>query len=92
MLANLREKTLGARTVAIDYDSNNRVDDVTDSANPYRAFTHDMRRARRRARKMQPVVIEKENGVPGEIRTHGPQIRNLVLYPAELRGQERRKP
>ena len=26
-------------------------------------------------------------GVPGEIRTHGPQIRNLVLYPAELRGQ-----
>lgn len=26
------------------------------------------------------------SGVPGEIRTHGPQIRNLVLYPAELRG------
>ena len=25
-------------------------------------------------------------GVPGEIRTHDPQIRNLVLYPAELRG------
>ena len=24
-------------------------------------------------------------GVPGGIRTHGPQIRNLVLYPAELR-------
>lgn len=27
-------------------------------------------------------------GVPGEIRTHGPQIRNLVLYPAELRGHQ----
>jgi hypothetical protein len=27
-----------------------------------------------------------EVGVPGAIRTHGPQIRNLVLYPAELRG------
>ena len=26
-------------------------------------------------------------GVPGGIRTHGPEIRNLVLYPAELRGQ-----
>ena len=25
-------------------------------------------------------------GVPGEIRTHGPRIRNPVLYPAELRG------
>ena len=25
-------------------------------------------------------------GVPGAIRTHGPKIRNLVLYPAELRG------
>jgi hypothetical protein len=25
------------------------------------------------------------NGAPGEIRTPGPQIRSLVLYPAELR-------
>jgi hypothetical protein len=25
------------------------------------------------------------DGVPGGIRTHGPKIRNLVLYPAELR-------
>jgi hypothetical protein len=25
-------------------------------------------------------------GVPGEIRTHDPRIRNPVLYPAELRG------
>jgi hypothetical protein len=24
-------------------------------------------------------------GVPGGIRTHGPRIRNPVLYPAELR-------
>lgn len=27
------------------------------------------------------------DGDPGGIRTHGPQIRNLVLYPAELRGR-----
>jgi hypothetical protein len=26
-----------------------------------------------------------ENGAPGAIRTPGPQIRSLVLYPAELR-------
>ena len=26
-----------------------------------------------------------KNGAPGGIRTHGPKIRNLVLYPAELR-------
>ena len=25
-------------------------------------------------------------GVPGEIRTHDPRIRNPVLYPTELRG------
>lgn len=30
-----------------------------------------------------------ENGVPGETRTHDPQIRNLMLYPAELRGHGR---
>ena len=30
------------------------------------------------------------DGVPGAIRTHDPQIRNLVLYPAELRGRGRR--
>ena len=30
--------------------------------------------------------ITLRGGVPGAIRTHGPQIRNLVLYPAELRG------
>ena len=34
---------------------------------------------------MQPVVIEKENGAPERIRTSDPQIRSLVLYPAELR-------
>ena len=31
------------------------------------------------------MSIVAESGVPGGIRTHGPQIRNLVLYPAELR-------
>ena len=30
-------------------------------------------------------VIEEENGAPEEIRTPDPQIRSLVLYPAELR-------
>src|SRR5687767_10120671 len=27
----------------------------------------------------------EKNGAPGRIRTHDPQIRSLVLYPAELR-------
>ena len=27
----------------------------------------------------------EENGAPDRIRTHDPQIRSLVLYPAELR-------
>jgi hypothetical protein len=31
------------------------------------------------------IVIQKENGAPEEIRTPDPQIRSLVLYPAELR-------
>jgi hypothetical protein len=31
------------------------------------------------------MVMERD-GDPGAIRTRGPQIRNLVLYPAELRG------
>ena len=30
-------------------------------------------------------VVKKENGAPEEIRTPDPQIRSLVLYPAELR-------
>ena len=42
---------------------------------------------------MLPKIITNEinkkfswfSGVPGEIRTHDPQIRNLVLYPTELR-------
>lgn len=32
----------------------------------------------------------KEDGDPDWIRTSGPQIRNLMLYPAELRGQPQR--
>src|SRR6202012_5013594 len=31
------------------------------------------------------------NGAPGRIRTSGPQIRSLVLYPAELRARGRRR-
>ncbi len=38
---------------------------------------------------MEVTVLEKETGVPDRIRTCGPQIRNLVLYPTELRGRER---
>jgi hypothetical protein len=34
-----------------------------------------------------PVSMRKENA-PGEIRTHGPRIRNPVLYPTELRGHK----
>jgi hypothetical protein len=30
--------------------------------------------------------FRKMIGDPGAIRTRGPQIRNLMLYPAELRG------
>ena len=38
------------------------------------------------AHAMQQVIIaEKKNGAPEEIRTPDPQIRSLVLYPAELR-------
>ena len=36
---------------------------------------------------MQAVVIEKEIGAPERIRTSDPQIRSLVLYPAELRAR-----
>jgi hypothetical protein len=32
------------------------------------------------------VISVTYHGVPGGIRTHGPRIRNPVLYPAELRG------
>ena len=35
-------------------------------------------------------MVPKIVGVPGEIRTHDPRIRNPVLYPTELRG--RRQP
>ncbi len=35
------------------------------------------------------LLLLFEHGVPGGIRTHGPRIRNPVLYPAELRGLER---
>ena len=31
------------------------------------------------------LVLLNKNGAPGAIRTRGPQIRNLMLYPAELR-------
>jgi hypothetical protein len=35
--------------------------------------------------KYQPLGKERKSGAPGAIRTPGPQIRSLVLYPAELR-------
>lgn len=33
--------------------------------------------------------VSQKIGVPGGIRTHDLQIRNLSLYPAELRGRSR---
>ena len=35
--------------------------------------------------------VKKENGAPERIRTSDPQIRSLVLYPAELRVHRRRR-
>ena len=35
------------------------------------------------------VSSERESGAPGRTRTCDPQIRNLVLYPAELRALDR---
>jgi hypothetical protein len=32
----------------------------------------------------ETVGLRRMNGAPGRIRTHDPQIRSLVLYPAEL--------
>ena len=40
---------------------------------------------RRQARKMQ--LLQSDAGAPEEIRTPDPQIRSLVLYPAELRAR-----
>ena len=31
------------------------------------------------------TALQEGNGAPGAIRTPGPQIRSLMLYPAELR-------
>jgi hypothetical protein len=39
---------------------------------------------------LQSTYAKAQGGVPGEIRTHDPRIRNPVLYPTELRG--RRQP
>jgi hypothetical protein len=38
-----------------------------------------------RKSKSAGVFKDKGNGAPGAIRTPGPQIRSLMLYPAELR-------
>ena len=34
---------------------------------------------------LEPILTRERNGAPGAIRTPDPQIRSLVLYPAELR-------
>jgi hypothetical protein len=38
------------------------------------------------ARRSKSANCAKSNGDPGAIRTHDPQLRRLVLYPAELPG------
>jgi hypothetical protein len=43
-----------------------------------------------RAEKIAATAAFGGNGAPGRIRTHDPQIRSLVLYPAELRAQLKR--
>ena len=40
-----------------------------------------------RQRRSGATLQKIGNGAPGEIRTPGPQIRSLVLYPAELRAR-----
>jgi hypothetical protein len=37
---------------------------------------------------IQSPLLNEESNAPGEIRTHGPRIRNPVLYPPELRGHK----
>jgi hypothetical protein len=36
---------------------------------------------------LKPLGYQGKNGAPEEIRTPDPQIRSLVLYPAELRAR-----
>src|SRR4051812_46191570 len=60
-------------------------------SHPCRGDGHEPRRlgagARRGTAKRYCLSAEKRNGAPGRIRTSGPQIRSLVLYPAELRAR-----
>ena len=35
----------------------------------------------------RPGTLRRKNGAPGTIRTSDPQIRSLMLYPAELRAR-----
>ena len=42
-----------------------------------------------RTRANRPLIRSSENGAPERIRTSDPQIRSLVLYPAELRARGR---
>src|SRR6476469_344786 len=44
-----------------------------------------------RATKPRLAAMKVGNGAPGRIRTSGPQIRSLVLYPAELRARGKRR-
>ena len=43
------------------------------------------------AARLLAILGAAGNGAPGRIRTSGPQIRSLVLYPAELRARERER-
>ena len=50
-------------------------------------FVPDLTDSRARARYRRSIVFWRRNGAPEEIRTPDPQIRSLVLYPAELRAR-----
>ena len=43
-------------------------------------------------RRLLAAIAYSESGAPEEIRTPDPQIRSLVLYPAELRARKRQQP
>src|SRR4029077_14601790 len=52
-----------------------------------RARAHACRRLKRKNSRFWSARLSYKNGAPEEIRTPDPQIRSLVLYPAELRAR-----
>src|SRR5580704_13406124 len=57
------------------------------SDRPYTAMIASGSQRGKRARQHNNGLCSGVRGAPGEIRTPDPQIRSLVLYPAELRAR-----